>query len=697
MAHIPLKPLVGDDEKEIPGFSVCDIESAAGWINFLVIGLCWKLYEKEDDYRIPIEKVYHAFQNLSEFCELVFEEEQPHDIIYAHFGGRYDFSFILKEYFFMNEQYHIHRMIPRGSGLLCFSISKIKKAHYPHESDDKNFGKTKDGLCLVAERTIEFRDSSAMLPFGLGSLTESFGVEHKKQQIDYDKIKEVTPELLEYLEYDCWGLYECIEKYFRWPMIRSCGPAMTAASQAIKVFRTHMKAPISSLSKEADQFVRASYFGGRTEIFKPYFQQHKDDGMLKSFDVNSLYPYIMRLLEFPTKFKAETLFYKPDEMGFYDVEVEVPEMYIPPLGVRFKAMEGRLIFPTGTFRGIWSTHELNYAMTCGVKLKRIFRGMLFHSGGHIFKSYIDFLYDMRKKAGRGSVDNILCKLLMNALYGRFGLNLLREQLSFDRGQLGVEPFLEIPLDDKGYEIIRLVKEEIVLDKSFSNVAIAAWVTSGARVHMHKLIQEAPQDMYYMDTDSLKTTHSYKQNDDDLGELKLEYKAKQGIFLLPKTYMEETTSPIFQAFDYLGKTSDLKSSKKLVMKGFDKKKISKFTSEDFTSALEGDMKRLLALNPKKFAPLRTAISKGKFLALLEEAPRQIRTRYNKRKIIKRPWSQVYDTEPLHVMGDKVLNMDIKMKKWKAPNVEQHNAAYFEKLQERVEQTAEEYHRSKNEDL
>lgn len=718
MARYGLKPLNKDPDRDSPGFAVCDIESFKGWINFAVIGLAWKSY---DDDGNETEKRYEYFLTMAEFADFIFESEQPHEQIFAHFGGRYDFSFILKEYYFNHDKYHIGTIIPRGSGLLCFEVSTFTTEDVIPSwcNPDKDvFGRREDGQYLIRDRTITFRDSSAMLPFGLGSLTENFGVEHKKKEIDYDKITEVTPELLEYLEYDCWGLYDCLERYFRWDIIKAAGPAMTIASQSLRVFRTYMKKEIPALSPSADSFVRSSYIGGRTEIIKPFFEQCADSGLLKSYDVNSLYPFIMRSLSYPGGFKYETTFYKEDEMGFYDVEVEVPDMYIPVLGVRYKDMEDRLIFPTGVFRGCWSTLELNYAMSLGVKILKVYRGMIMHDIGPIFRDYIDHLYDMRKKSKKGSVDDILCKLIMNSTYGRFGLNLLREQLVLDQGQLGVTPFMDIPLSESTNETIRLAKQEILLETSYSNVGIAAWVTSGARIHMHKLILEAPEDMYYMDTDSLKTTHTYARNDADLGKLKLEYRSKRACFLLPKTYVEDTTQPLFKVFDESGKTKKLYDSdgklmlddkgrarelltcKKLVMKGFDKKKIAHFTPEDFASCLEGDMKRLQATNPAKFAPLRSAIRKNEFLLLLGETPRQIRTRYNKRRVVKRAWSQVYDTEPLNIKDGSITNLDdVVLKKWKAATreslIEVENDVIKQwKREAKANAVAEEYHKEKN---
>ena len=179
----------------------------------------------------------------------------------------------------MNDKYHIGTIIPRGAGLLCFEVSTFYLAkELPEDKKEKDIiGKDRFGKLIIRDRTITFRDSSAMLPFGLASLTENFGVEHKKKEIDYEKITKVDDELLEYLEYDCWGLYEVIERYFRWDMVRQAGPAFTVASQALRVFRTFIKKDIPSISPRIDEFVRESYFGGRTEIFKPFFEQHKDN------------------------------------------------------------------------------------------------------------------------------------------------------------------------------------------------------------------------------------------------------------------------------------------------------------------------------------------------------------------------------------------------------------------------------------
>jgi hypothetical protein len=301
--------------------------------------------------------------------------------------------------------------------------------------------------------------------------------------MDHTKKKIVDKKLLDYLESDCRGLYEVIEKYRDQPLIKKAGVGFTTASQSLKIFRTMIDKPIRSLSQDIDDFVRKSYFGGRTEIFNPYFKGTKTKP-LSEYDVNSLYPTVMRENEFPVSFLGWADKYDPNEMGFYHAEVDVPKnLYIPPLGlvhevksekwddkkkVWRQCKSEKFIFPVGRFQGYWSTAELEYAKTLGVKITWVGRGAIFKSGGKIFQKYVDTLYEMRKKAEKGSVEDITCKLAMNSLYGRMGLRRDRDILVLDDGQSGVEPYAEIKDDETGY-VTRLCKQEKFLDKTFSNV------------------------------------------------------------------------------------------------------------------------------------------------------------------------------------------------------------------------------------
>lgn len=676
MSHFspPLMPLYEENNtKEV--FAVSDIESR-DWIKFLVIGY----YTKAKGAGLKF------FEDLTDYMEWCFAPEQPCDIMYCHFGGRFDFLFLLKE-FFDHDDVLIEGMIPRGSSLLCFNASWVE---YSEDGLDlegikikkKNIVEVFDGGGMrYRARTIKFFDSAAMLPFGLRSLCENFKVDHLKLDIDYDTIKKVTPKLLKYLEHDLKGHYEVLEKYQEWPLISKVGVSHTMASQSMKVFRTFLKEPIKSLKGHADRFVRSAYFGGRTEIFRPLFTGDKNN-LLSCLDVNSLYPTVMQLNEFPTDYVGSTQTYQPELMGFYEAEVEVPDgMYIPPLGTIAvdgengptffdqRSATSKLIFPSGRFYGRFSTIELEYARSLGVKIKWTGEGHIFKNGGFIFRDFIDELYKIRENSSRDSVDNVLAKLLMNSCYGKFALNLDRESVVVDDGRLGVKDIIAEIETKSG--TIRLCTEDKRLDTSFANAAVAAWVTSLARIHMHKTcLLPGQASVHYTDTDSafVKNDKKLFSIGEKLGDLKLEYLCDSACFLLPKTYMAHSFDDIFKYMNEKGKS--VKTNRKIVMKGFDKKKIQHFEMEDFMNALEGEFRiikekiknldedgkeipLLQAKQSAKVATFKTAIKKNNLLMMLEEGTRGIRSVYDKRKIIKS--SGKFDTEPLVIRDNRIINL------------------------------------------
>lgn len=658
---LPIKYTGETPREEI--FSTADIETSK-WVNFLCIG-----------YMTKHQNIgFKWFKTLRHFTDWIFSPEQPTNIMYCHFGGGFDFLFLLEE-FLDTEDLLVEKMIPRGSKLLCFDVSLVNVSDDGYDEEGEEIKKkriiseSKKGVITYRERTISFYDSSAMLPFGLESLCENFGVEHKKLKIDHTKTVKVTPQLVKYLEHDCRGHYEVIEKYQKWMRDKfNVGVSHTMASQSMKVFRTFLKKPIRSLSGEADLFVRDSYVGGRTEIFKPLFLGDKNN-LLNCADVNSLYPYVMSINDMPTNYKGEVTHYDPKSFGFYEATVRVPEdMYVPPLGTKvLVAGEEKFIFPTGVFSGKWSSIELEYARSIGVEILHVGKGHVFKNGGTIFKDFILELYKIRENSSPVSVDNILAKLLMNSCYGKFALRLVREGVIIDDGMPGAEPIFSIKT--KNGEEIRFAKEVKILESSFANAAVAAWVTSHARIHMHKMLLPIQDSLHYMDTDSMFSQGKF-QNEKGLGKLKIEYECDSACFLLPKTYLIHSMEDIFK---YVNEHGDkIKTNRKIVMKGFDKKKIQHFEMEDFMEALEGELRLikerlkdplwkkgknqkafLEAKQSEKIATFKTAIREGKLVTLLEESARGIRSVYDKRKIIKLDNGK-FDTEPLVIRDNKIVN-------------------------------------------
>jgi len=577
--RVKLQKLKPDENRKSRPFLVWDLETIK-WTKFLVGGYFDGEYLK-------------THTSLTSLYDSLFDFYPGYDC-YAHFGGRFDFLFAI-DALLPRTDIEFGPIIPRGSGILSMEVTRHR-----------------DG---VASR-LTFRDSSALFPFGLRELTESFGVAHVKQEIDYDKITEVTPQLLEYLEYDLRGLYESIAKFFEWPVIKKAGTSYTIAGQAIRVLRTYLKKDIEFLPEKFDRIIRPAYQGGRVEIFRPVFRGG-NGVQLNCYDVNSLYPTVMHENVFPAAFAYESDDFESRSLGFFHCTVEAPkDTYIPILGT--VNSDGKYLFPTGRFQGFYSIAEINYARSVGYKIKTS-NGYIFESGGRFFKPFVEELYSIKREASKNSVDATIAKLLLNSCYGRFGIRLERENVVIDDGSTGLKPLREVQVLGKWYAFMT---KEVEL-RAFSNVAVAAYVTAYARIFMHRLMDSIHDSLFYTDTDSIFTTAKLPVGE-NLGELKLEYSCESACFLLPKTYL---------------------AGEKVVMKGFDKKKIQHFTMDDFMSCLEGDLKRLKIIQEPKFATFKTAMRSGFIVGMTKESTRQIRSRYDKRELFKD--GENWNSRPIHM--------------------------------------------------
>ncbi len=650
-----LMPIKNAKEDKI-NFLTFDIE-AHNWIEHVVSGF----YDIERNHFQSGENLNKLIEEVIVYCSLNNIEN-----VFAHNGGKYDFNFILQEVLF-NPKLIVSSIIPRGSGILCFTVQEREPCKIVNG----------EGFKVV------FRDSLALLPFGLASLAKSLKVKIQKGNIDYDFVRQIynnenyrmnilnNPEkyevivkktrgfkyknlkdgkthklynrddLMMYLKDDLISLSQCLKKFYEWELVQKAGPSFTTAGQAVRIFQTYLIKGIYKLGQTADDFIRKGYFGGRTEVFKPIFDSEYDiennpDNFSKEalkilktqqgkelyyYDVNSLYPTVMRNHDYPNKSLGWTFDYDSKMLGFWECLVEVPkDHFFPFLGVKHE-IEGseKLIFPTGTFKGIWCTQEIEYAKSLGVKVKKVYRGITFQNGGKFFKNFIENLYQLRMKAkAQGdSVNDLFSKLIMNSCYGKFGMNLQKEGILLDNGESGLKIHSEITNMKTG-KTVRLMSTKVILDSSFTHVGISAYVTAYARILMHKIyLKSGAKNTYYTDTDSIFTAKKFKTGN-ALGELKLEYTTKSAVFLLPKTYINEGISG--ESF-----------TKKVTMKGFDKKKIKHFTAEDFRNQLRGEVDSLMVNQEAKFATLKTALKKGYFLCMNFDGDTNIKVDENKLEV------------------------------------------------------------------
>jgi hypothetical protein len=286
--------------------------------------------------------------------------------------------------------------------------------------------------------------------------------------------------------------------------------------------RKFLREPLSELTSAALGFFRDGYYGGRVEIFKVGVCK----GRIFYLDINSLYPFAM-LSAYPNVNDIS----EHGRYGMVSATVHVPEMYIPPLPVR---SGGKLVFPTGEFRGTWCTCELNYAKKIGVRVLAEHKRLGTNSLVYPFRGFVNQCYNSRLSS-ETALERTMWKFLMNGLYGKFGTSNLAAQRLVDPET--------VPMENRtGREYYvgdLLCVEDAGEPPPYANVLWSAWTTALARIMLHRALTHAERAgaVLYCDTDSIivKSKSSPFPVGKALGEWKIEARIREFEARRPKLY------------------------------------------------------------------------------------------------------------------------------------------------------------------
>lgn len=443
--------------------------------------------------------------------------------ITAHNGGNFDNLFVLG-------WLRMHAELFAGQEIVNVQSRMLILTFKPRMNDAANASKEK----------WTFTDSIAILPLSLKEIGKTFCSDNPDvQKMDFDLNLPVEDPLWDkYNERDCLVLFTALSR-FRELVTEKLGGAvgMTAASTAMSVLRRKfMKKPIERNSHflecdgrchkdncEIDEcrsqepeerechgcmhdFVREAFFGGRTEVIR------MSGWDLTYMDINSSYPTAMLgdlpigksrvLKEGATLLMLKTMGRR--YQGFVECIIEVPKkMYLPPLPYRWHKRSGemKLIFPTGRLYGTWTWLEIEYALSLGCRMAVVGKSVWFQKG-KLFEKMIETLYKYRQKkcANAGCGQNVaegkcqcekktwdagldfVAKLMMNSSFGKFATNPIREKTILTD---------MIPFDVPGVKIPPSwmkdapMKAQHILSADYIIPHIAAWITSDARIRLHK--------------------------------------------------------------------------------------------------------------------------------------------------------------------------------------------------------------------
>lgn len=494
------------NKKRIFGF---DIETANNNKDFVLASIIG------DDY----QKVFYSKEDLH-------KEIKTNKIFRGSLIFATNLSFDFFGTFFNSDEQKNFFTLFRGSGLLLAKTYFYKNEFYPLSKPPT---KSKKQL-----KSITFLDSMNYATLSvkkMGNIIGKSKLEHPDWLGEHPKNQKQWRQLEEYNIRDSEITFEFMK--FLIDGIESLGGTFknTIASTAIATFKNkYLEDTYYQPAKHIllEQF--KSYYGGRTEAFKR--------GYIKDYnyyDFNSLYPSVMEEMEFPDPntiriTKTNTKDYIMNYEGISKIKIYVPNsLKYPVLPVRLET--GKVIFPTGNIEG-WYTHvEIREAMKNGAVLMEVHKTQYFLKTCRPFKRFVNDMYKLRKqyKLDNSSME-LVVKLIMNSLYGKFGQKFNDKDNWMHESTVTLKQIENSKEIERKGEFIRLTKD--MKPASFCIPIWASYVTAYGRIKLHRAIKEC--EPVYVDTDSLVTKKELPESN-ELGNLKLEMKIKEGIIVRPKFY------------------------------------------------------------------------------------------------------------------------------------------------------------------
>ena len=394
-------------------------------------------------------------------------------------------------------------------------------------------------------------DSLKILNFSVEQIAKDFDLPIRKLELDYTAKREVghvlTEHEIEYIRNDVEIMARALDYMFKIDLKKMTigGDALFDYKKMISSFTHYF--PV--LPYEIDQDIRQSYRGGFTYLNECYKGATLGAGWV--LDVNSLYPSVMynELLPF-----GEPLFFD----GEYEEDKLYP-LYVQSISASFELKKDHI--PTIQLKNNTNFIPTEYVTSSNGDIVdlvltnvdlQLFKDhynieyINYHGGWKfkgikgLFRDYIDKWTTVKiesKKQNNLAMYRI-SKLMLNSLYGKFGLNPnIRSKYP--------------ELDDKGIVTYKFYDKET---REPIYIPIAAFITSYARnktIRTSQAIKEYSiknygKDYYiYSDTDSIHTlftdTDILKQfvdiDDYRLGAWKLESQFIKGKYLRAKSYIE----------------------------------------------------------------------------------------------------------------------------------------------------------------
>lgn len=478
--------------------------------------------------------------NIDDFIKWCKNKKENY-VLYFHnlkFDGEYIFSYLLNNGFTC-----IKNKNEREDNTFTCLISDTGQFYsieiYFETSNPKHINK------------VTIYDSLKILNFSVDMIAKDFNLPIRKLDLDYKQIREVnhilTDEEIDYIRNDVEIMARALEIMFNEKLTK-----MTIGSDALanyKEINTNFKRYFPILPYEIDKDIRKSYKGGFTYLNDTYKEKETGSGLV--LDVNSLYPSVMMYEKLPF---GEPIYFD----GKYENDKLYP-LYVQTISCIFEIKKGKI--PTIQIKNNLSFLPNEYIKSSNgdivtltltnIDLDLFFEHydvteITYHSGWKfkaikgLFSQYINYWSEKKIQAKKDNNTALyrISKLMLNSLYGKFGLNPdIRSKYPY-LNEDGIVKYGLYPAE---------TRESIY-------IPIATFITSYARkktITTSQTIKEYSinkygKDLYvYSDTDSIhclfdedtELREIIEIDDYKLGAWKKESTFKRGKYIRQKCYIE----------------------------------------------------------------------------------------------------------------------------------------------------------------
>lgn len=458
--------------------------------------------------------------------DAVFAEKNRGAIWYAHNGGEYDYKYLLtallaRQKRIGDDKMQIHIITQGKNRVIGFKVR-------------------------YRNQTYEFRDSYALMPSSLKTLTQQLAPEYEKEDFNHETtLFDISiPHHRSYLETDVRGLMAVLVRFKA--LIRETfgiDVGWTAASTALRAWLASLPKHVRYYRqpKRVREFCRRAYFGGMVALRDTNW--HED---VTGLDVNAMYPYVM-LGGVPCGFACYTTHYEPNRPGIYHVQVTVPSENVYPMAP-WRDIGYGVAWPTGTFSTYMCSHELDDIARYGCTFT-VLEGYAFDRIEYPFENFVRKCEQLELEH-KGTALAMCVKIMRNSLYGKFGTRETTESYVLSEneptGGNHAESMYMPAIDTQTGEPLELLWTcAQTLDAPYLKPEWAAWITAGARCLNRSVAYAVGLDAWlYCDTDSNAFTSSAVQHarlngaintEPGYGNLKIEKSYQFFRALGPKVY------------------------------------------------------------------------------------------------------------------------------------------------------------------